>query len=167
MGSHAANLAPRRHWLAWPPAPVLRSSRSTFSVGCGVCRDYRAESHMTSNPKHNVAPIASPRVSTSRLPSCRSIRSKTKSFEVCGRANTNVRSILWNCATTVMRSVGANWRATIASGPFARVSGAHPASSISAGRRHRRSCRGLRLPDCPVALEDRCRSRSRFEYCRT
>ena len=26
-------------------------------------------------------------------PSCRSIRSKTKSFEVCGRANTNVRSI--------------------------------------------------------------------------
>jgi len=45
--------------------------------------------------------------------SCKSIRSKTKSFEVCGRANTNARSILWNYATTVMWSVGANSRGTI------------------------------------------------------
>jgi hypothetical protein len=49
-------------------------------------------------------------------------------------------------------------------GPFSEISGAHPASSISAGRRYRGACRRLRSPDRPLAFEDRCRTFARHRY---
>jgi len=46
--------------------------------------------------------------------------------------------------------------------PFSKISGAHPAFTISAGRRYRRSGRRLRSPDRPFAFEDRSCSLARY-----
>jgi hypothetical protein len=84
--------------------------------------------------------------------------------------------ITWTAASTIAHEYPKPWvewlaygtaAAVSTSGPFSKISSAHPAFTISAGRRYRGSCRRLRSPDRALAFEDRCRTPTRFEYCRT